>query len=46
MPRLKYLLHTHVHCHDCDAVIPILLAFASEMAKHVGHHCTYTEARP
>jgi hypothetical protein len=46
MPRLKYLINTHVHCHDCNAVIPIHYAFANEMAKHSGHRCTYTEVRP
>lgn len=45
MPRLKYLLRTHVFCHDCRAVIPIQFAYAAEMAKHVGHRCEYTEVR-
>jgi hypothetical protein len=46
MPRLKYLLRTHIHCLDCEAVVPISLAYTKEVLKHWGHRCTYTEARP
>lgn len=36
---------THFFCETCVVVVPITLESAAEVAKHVGHHCRYTEIK-